>query len=100
VEVELAESDRLIEQRLGIKSEHFCYPYGYWSTTAEPAVKGRYRTATLGGGASVGPSTDPYRIHRVPIQLGDGQFFFLRKMKSGMVHEETLRRRVSGYRGV
>ncbi|MEX2132615.1 MAG: polysaccharide deacetylase family protein [Acidimicrobiia bacterium] len=100
VEMELAQSDLLIERRLGIKSEHFCYPYGYWSVTAEPAVRGRYRTATLGAGPPVSPSSDPHRIHRVPVQLGDGKFFFTRKMKSGMVHEETLRRRVAGYRGV
>jgi hypothetical protein len=47
--MELARSDQLIEARLGVQSEHFCYPYGYWSATAEPAVRGRYRTATLGG---------------------------------------------------
>lgn len=100
VEMELTESDRLLESHLGIRSDHFCYPYGYWSATAEPAVRDRYRTATLGGGPPVGPDTDPHRIHRVPIQLGDGKFFFTRKMKSGMVHEETLRRRAAGYRGV
>lgn len=100
VEEELAESDGLIEDHLGLRPEHFCYPYGYWSETAEPAVRERYRTATLGGGPPVTERTDPHRIHRVPIQLSDSRFFFVRKMQSGMVFEERLRRRISGYQGV
>jgi peptidoglycan/xylan/chitin deacetylase (PgdA/CDA1 family) len=99
IESELAESDRLIEKRLGIKSEHFCYPYGYWSPTAEPLIRERYRTATLGAGPPVRPDDDRHRIHRVPIQLSDGSFFFTRKMKSGMVFEEKVRRRIAGYQG-
>lgn len=97
---ELDASNRLIEARLGIRPEHFCYPYGYWSETAEPAIRERYRTATLGAGPPVTASSDPYRIHRVPIQLSDSRFFFVRKMESGMVLEERVRRRISGYRGV
>jgi peptidoglycan/xylan/chitin deacetylase (PgdA/CDA1 family) len=99
VESELAESDRLIEKRLGIEPEHFCYPYGYWSSTAEPLIRDRYRTATLGGGPPVLPDTDRHRLHRVPIQLNDGKFFFIRKMRSGMVLEEKLRKRLAGYPG-
>lgn len=99
VESELAESDRLIERRLGVRPQHFCYPYGYWSATAEPLVRERYLTATLGGGPAVRPDNDPHRIHRVPIQLSDSRYFFIRKMKSGMVLEEKVRRRLAGYRG-
>ncbi len=97
---ELAESDDLIEARLGIRSRHFCYPYGYWAPEADRLVRARYETATLGAGAPVTPDTDPYLIPRIPVQLSDGHFFFVRKMESGMIHEEWVRRKVSGYRGV
>lgn len=100
IEQELGTSDELIERRVGITSHHFCYPYGYWSKAADPIVRERYQTATLGAGAAVSTSTDPFLIHRIPVQLSDSRFFFVRKMKSGMVFEETIRRRLSGYRGV
>jgi hypothetical protein len=45
-------------------------------------------------------STDPYRIHRVPIQYSDGMLFFRRKLKRGMRIEESFRRRLRGYKGV
>lgn len=100
IDEELARSDRLIEERLGVASEHFCYPYGYWSETAHGFVKERYRTATLGSGPPVTAMTDPHLIHRIPVQLGDGKLFFRRKMKSGMVYEDRVRRRVAGYEGI
>ncbi|REK19095.1 MAG: hypothetical protein DWQ40_07935 [Actinobacteria bacterium] len=100
IERELEESDALIMRNLGIKSEHFCYPYGYWSEAAHPLVADRYRTATLGGGPAVTAATDPHLIHRVPIQLSDTKLFFKRKMTSGMVLEEKVRRRISGYQGI
>jgi hypothetical protein len=31
--------------------------------------------------------------------LSDGKLFFTRKMKSGMVFEEKVRRRIAGYQG-
>lgn len=100
IDEELATSDELIKRRIGISSEHFCYPYGYWSKSADSAVRGRYKTATLGAGAPISVATDRYLVPRIPVQLSDGYFFFVRKMKSGMVYEENVRRRLSGYEGV
>jgi len=100
IEQELGASDELIERRLGITSRHFCYPYGYWSKAADSIVREKYQTATLGAGPAVSSGTDPYLIHRTPVQLSDGHFFFVRKMKTGMVFEETIRRRLSGYQGI
>jgi peptidoglycan/xylan/chitin deacetylase (PgdA/CDA1 family) len=100
VERELDESDRLIEERLSVRPEHFCYPYGYWSSSADGAVRSRYRSATLGAGGDLLADTDPYLVPRIPIQLSDGMFFFKRKMRSGMRLEEVVRRRVAGYDGV
>jgi peptidoglycan/xylan/chitin deacetylase (PgdA/CDA1 family)/Mrp family chromosome partitioning ATPase len=97
---ELDTADRLIYQRTGIKVQHFAYPKGYWSEVAEPFVRERYVTAVLGAGEPVTDTTDPHRIHRIPIQKSDGMAFFRRKMKSGMRMEESVRRRLRGYEGV
>lgn len=99
VATDLSKCDELIASRLGVTPSHFCYPYGFWSATADSVVRGRYRTATLGAGSAVTASTDPYMIHRVPVQLSDSPYFFARKMKSGMVMEERVRRLLNGYRG-
>ena len=99
VEKELALSDSLIQQRLDVRPEHFCYPYGFWSQQADGPVRNRYRTATLGGGGPLLSETDFHLINRVPVQLSDGRFFFVRKMRTGLVNEERVRRTLSGYRG-
>ena len=43
--------------------------------------------------------TDPLRVNRIPIQLSDSQVFFTRKMRSGLVMEEVVRRKLAGYAG-
>jgi hypothetical protein len=93
-------SDRLIGERLGISPNHFCYPYGFWSKDADTVVRSRYRSATLGAGPPLTADIDPFLLPRVPVQLADNRFFFVRKMRSGMVSEEWVRRRINGYRGV
>lgn len=97
---ELELSNRLIEQRTGITPSHFAYPYGYWSEIAEPLVRDHYETAVLGAGAPVLPSTDPHRVHRLPIQHSDGVTFFRHKLSVGLRVEEIVRRKVRGYSGV
>lgn len=99
IEEELEVSDRLIEQRTGVRARHFAYPWGYWSSVAHPLIAGRYQTAALGAGAAIGPGTDPLQINRVPVQLGDGVFFFKRKMRTGMLLEDRVRRRLARYDG-
>ncbi len=96
---ELAESNRLIETRLGVRPMHFCYPYGWWSADAHPHVEQLYQTATLGSGAGFGTDTDLLKINRVPVQLSDGMMFFKQKVRMGLQLEDRLRRRVKGYRG-
>lgn len=99
-ELEVERSNHLIEVRLGIRPKDFCYPYGFWSRSADDVVRSAYMTATLGAGPPVTAATDPYLVHRVPVQLSDSRPFFVRKMRSGLVNEERVRRRINGYRGV
>ena len=99
IERELTESNELIEQRLGVRPVHFCYPFGWWSQVAHHHVAGMYDTATLGSGAPFGQGTDLLKINRVPVQLADGVFFFKRKVQMGLQLEDRLRRRFKGYDG-
>ncbi len=99
IEREMELSDKLIQHRLGTTPVHFCYPYGFWSPDADRHARARYKTATLGAGPPFTGGTDLLKIPRVPVQLGDGKGFFVRKMKSGLVNEERVRRRLNGYRG-
>jgi hypothetical protein len=99
VAIELDTSNDIIEERLGVRPKHFAYPKGWWSESAESAVRGRFDSAVLGEGPPNTESTDPLRIHRVAVQKSDGMRFFKRKLATGLVLEERLRRVVRGYRG-
>jgi peptidoglycan/xylan/chitin deacetylase (PgdA/CDA1 family) len=97
VEDEIVRSNELIDARTGQAARHFAYPKGYWDREAETVIRRYYDTAVLGAGAPVTTTTDPYRIHRVAIQAGDGYLFFKRKIRGGMRLEERVRAAVKGY---
>lgn len=99
VDEELANCDDLIELRLGVRPVHFAYPWGWWSETADAAVRRRYATAALGSGPGIAEDSDLHQLHRVPIQLSDSKLFFRRKMRSGMRLEDIVRRKLNGYTG-
>lgn len=100
VEEELDTANRLITRRLGVNPRHFAYPWGYWAPQADAAVRERYVSAVLGGGGrGIDGATDPYRLHRYPIQLADRFVFFKRRLHRGFPLEEGIRRRLRGYRG-
>lgn len=99
VEDELGSSDETITRELGIGSRHFAYPYGFWSETADAAVRSRYESAVLGGAPRPASAPDPYLLHRYPVQLSDGFVFFTMRVKRGLRFEEVVRRRMKGYTG-
>lgn len=96
---ELDESNALIHDRLGVEPRHFAYPKGWWSAGAEPEVRKRYTTAVLGEGPPNTLGTDPCRLHRIAVQKSDGIRFFRRKLATGLVLEDRLRRMVRRYDG-
>ncbi|HSJ83259.1 MAG TPA: polysaccharide deacetylase family protein [Acidimicrobiia bacterium] len=97
VEREIEKSNELIEGRTGLAPRHFAYPKGYWDPQAETVVRRHYDTAVLGAGPPVTGETDPHRVHRVPVQKADRQFFFARKVQRGMRLEERARALVKSY---
>ena len=101
LQAELSRSDQIIQEELGLVPEHFAYPWGYWSSEAEAVVRERYTTAVLGAPSlSSSDGFDPHRLHRYPIQLSDGRRWFERRLITGLLAEESVRRRLRGYRGL
>jgi peptidoglycan/xylan/chitin deacetylase (PgdA/CDA1 family) len=92
-ERELDRSRALIGERLGIAADHFAYPKALLgSPAAQAAVRTRFRSAAVAGTrANPYGRTDPYRLHRSPIQVADGLRWFRRKVAGGMALEGTLR---------
>jgi peptidoglycan/xylan/chitin deacetylase (PgdA/CDA1 family) len=90
---ELDRSIGLIEERLGVGCSHFAYPKALLgSPAAEQEVRRRFRTAAIAG-TRPNPygQTDPHRLRRSPVQVGDGMRWFRRKAAGGMALEDDLR---------
>ena len=90
---ELDRSIKLIEDRLGVACHHFAYPKALpGSPAAEQEVRRRFRTAALAG-TRPNPygRTDLHRLHRSPVQVGDGMRWFRRKASGGLGLEDDLR---------
>jgi peptidoglycan/xylan/chitin deacetylase (PgdA/CDA1 family) len=103
IEDELDRSIGLIEERLGVRPEHFAYPKAVLgSAEAQAAVRRRFRSAAVAGTrANPYGRTDPYRLARSPVQVGDGMRWWRRKLDGGMTLEDTMRRVINRrrYRG-
>jgi peptidoglycan/xylan/chitin deacetylase (PgdA/CDA1 family) len=99
VEDELGIGDDLIERRLGLRPEHFAYPWGYWSPSADRSVTDRYSSAALGASLRPGRDGVPPLVHRFPVQLSDSFRFFKARLRGGLRLEEIIRRRLKGYTG-
>ncbi len=93
VDAELDRSIELLHDRAGVDAEHFAYPKAVaGSPAADAAVRRRFRSAVLAGTRSNPTGTDPYRLHRSPVQAADGMGWFRRKVRGGMHVEDDLRR--------
>ena len=94
---DLDRSIALIQDRLGVTPRHFAYPKALpGSPAAAAAVRARFISAAIAG---TRPNrygrTDPYNLHRSPIQRADGMRWFRRKAEGGMALEDDLRRLVN-----
>jgi peptidoglycan/xylan/chitin deacetylase (PgdA/CDA1 family) len=91
---ELDRSIELIGEQLGREALDFAYPKALLgSPAAERAVRARFRSAAVAGThANRYGATDPHRLARSPVQVGDGMTWFRRKVAGGMGLEDDLRR--------
>jgi len=100
VDEELARSTVAIEDHLGVTPTHFAYPKSVApSDGADRAVRAAFRSAALAG-TRPNPygRTDPYRLHRSPIQAGDEMRWFKAKVAGGMGFEDDMRRVLNRWR--
>lgn len=96
---EIEESNRLIEERLGITPRHFTYPKGWWSPTADPLIRRSYDTATLGMGGSITAESDPYKLNRIAVNQSEPFWVWRRKLITGGTTENRVRRKLHRYHG-
>jgi peptidoglycan/xylan/chitin deacetylase (PgdA/CDA1 family) len=93
VAAELDRSIGLIGDRLGLGARHFAYPKALaGSDAAANAVRSRFASAAVAGTRpNLYERTDPYRLARSPVQLGDGMRWFRAKARGGLRAEDELR---------
>lgn len=93
IATELDTSIQLIEERLGVRAEHFAYPKAIApSDDAAQEVRARFRSAALAGTQPNHPgAADPFRLARSPVQVSDGMRFFRNKANGGMRLEDQAR---------
>lgn len=78
---ELTESQRVIEQELGVRPYYFAYPTGTYSQSIERLVKkAGYKAAFTIRYGQVGIESDLYALERIPIFHGNQSYrnFFIR----------------------
>lgn len=80
VKQEARRSKRILEDRLGIRVEHFAYPFGSEAYgDFDAATREILRTAGYNGACTTvvgtnGPGRDPFALRRIPMQESDGPF--------------------------
>ena len=94
---ELDRSIKLIEDHLGLTPDHFAYPKALLgSAQAQQAVRSRFRSAAIAGTRpNCYGRTDPYRLHRSPVQVTDGMRWFRLKARGGLGLEDDIRQLVN-----
>lgn len=86
---ELDECSAAIEQHLGVRPQHFAYPWGVAVPGMEDELRRRFQTAATGVVGRNQPGTDPMRIHRVPVRRTDPLEFFAAKLSGRLLPERA-----------
>lgn len=83
-----------IEGELGLTPWHFTYPWGAVVPEQEREVRARFRSASTGLLGRNIPSTDRWRLRRVPVRRTDPDAFFKAKLSGGLLPERVYERAV------
>lgn len=78
-----------IEQHLGVRPQHFAYPWGVSVPGLEGELRRRFRTAATGVVGRNLPGVDPMRIRRVPVRRTDPLEFFAAKLSGRLLPERA-----------
>jgi peptidoglycan/xylan/chitin deacetylase (PgdA/CDA1 family) len=78
---EIKDSRRLLEDRLGSEVQHFCYPYGdYTSMIAKSVADAGYVSAVTTRRGRVHAGTNPFELPRTFIRHATNPFLFLLRL--------------------
>lgn len=78
-----------VASRLGVRPQHFTYPWGVVVPAAEPWLRERFRSATTGELGRNLPGTDRMRLKRVPVRRTDPDAFFAAKLVGNLLPERA-----------
>jgi peptidoglycan/xylan/chitin deacetylase (PgdA/CDA1 family) len=93
---EMARSQELVEDRLGVACRHFAYPWAVASPGADRVARELFDSAALDAWRSNrAGAVDPWRLGRTPVLASDGMAFFRAKVK-GRLDGEALAYRLLG----
>ena len=89
---ELDRCSELLEQRLGIVPQHYCFTWGVPVPEARPLLEARFRSAATGLVGRNTSTTDPMNLHRIPVRGSDPLPFFEAKLRGDLWAERTYER--------
>ena len=92
---ELDRCSELLEERLGVVPQHYCFTWGKPVPDAVPLLQERFRSAATGIVGRNQPGTDRLQLHRVPVRGTDPLPFFRTKLRGGLGPERTYERIVT-----
>ena len=78
-----------VQERLGVRTRHFTYPWGIPVPRLEPALRTRFRSASTGEIGRNGPGADLMHLRRVPVRRTDPDSFFAAKLDGALGPERT-----------
>lgn len=78
-----------IDKHLGIRPDHFAYPWGVRVPAMEHALRCRFRSAATGTLGRNLPGTDPLRLRRVPVRRTDPPEFVRAKLTGRLFPERA-----------
>ena len=76
-----------VEQRLGVRPQHFAYTWGVPVPAMATDLRARFRTAATGHVGRNRTGDDPMTWHRVPVRRTDPLAFFRAKLTGGLAAE-------------
>lgn len=86
---ELDACSEVIEENLGLRPQHFAYPWGIPVTHLEDELRNRFRSVATGAVGRNFPGSDQMRLRRVPVRRTDPLEFFRAKLTGSLVPERT-----------
>jgi peptidoglycan/xylan/chitin deacetylase (PgdA/CDA1 family) len=85
----------VIERALGVRPQHFTYPWGIPVPALDQAMRDRFRSASTGELGRNDAASDPMLLRRVPVRRTDPDRFFAAKLSDGLLPERAYSRLVA-----